>query len=56
MRKIIFRGQRLITSTEWEYGSLYVNEEGKAFIDKKAWTREPVKPKTVGQFTGLLDC
>jgi len=54
MREIKFRGLRL-ESDYWEYGSLYINEKGKTFIDKSDWRREPVRPETVGQYIELED-
>lgn len=53
-REIKFRGLRFASSF-WEYGSLFVNSKGETFIDKDDWKREPVKPESVGQFTGLKD-
>jgi hypothetical protein len=54
MRKIKFRALRL-ESDIWEYGFLFINEWGQAFIDKNDWKREPVRLETVGQYTGLHD-
>lgn len=52
-RVIKFRGKS--KTGVWHFGSLYINEKGETFIDKTNWTREPVIPETVGQFTGLHD-
>lgn len=56
MREILFRGQR-IDNGEWVYGQ-YLKREYSGFTDYSVWTPKgtiPVKPESIGQFTGLLD-
>ena len=57
MRKIIFRAKRIKTGA-WVYGDLVQRRERDCHI----WSKErgkivscKVDPKTVGQFTGMLD-
>lgn len=65
MREIKFRAK---SGTQWRYGDLYHNERGELVIYEPltkgktldgaavlGW-RLVVDPKTVGQFTGVLDC
>ena len=63
MREILFRGKRKDTK-EWVYGSLISNngnpyivnnviESNEEYISLEEWF--PVKPETVGQYTGLKD-
>lgn len=52
-REILFRGQRL-DNDEWAYGDLLHLPNGDVVIlSDKGYTK--VKPKTIGQFTGLTD-
>jgi len=56
MREILFRGKR-IDNGEWVHGQ-YLKREYSGFTDNSIWTPKgtiPVKPETIGQFTGLLD-
>ena len=55
MREIKFRGRDKYK--HWHYGGLYINDDAKyAAILNNRWTNIEVDYKTVGQFTGLLDC
>ena len=49
MREIKFRGKCKLLG-KWMYGSLYIQRNGKVFINSTK-----VHEETVGQFTGLLD-
>lgn len=56
MREILFRGKR-IDNGEWVHGQ-YLKREYSGFTDNSIWTPKgtiPVKPETIGQFTGLTD-
>lgn len=60
MREIKFRGQTYDTPPHWVFGDLYHYTTGEPAINyphphKKWLESEPVRPATVGQFTGLLD-
>ena len=61
MREIKFRGQTYDTPPHWVFGDLYHYTTGEPAINyphphKKWLESEPVRPATVGQFTGLYDC
>lgn len=56
MRETLFRGKR-IDNGEWVHGQ-YLKREYSGFTDNSIWTPKgtiPVKPETIGQFTGLTD-
>lgn len=56
MREILFRGKR-VDNGEWVYGQ-YLKREYPSFTDYSIWAPSgtiPVIPKTIGQFTSLLD-
>ena len=58
MRNIIFRGKRINCNGEWGYGDLR-RFGGNTWVfphDKDAaYDADMVDPKTVGEFTGLMD-
>lgn len=61
MRQIKFRG-KMLDGGRWIYGSLLTWPDGETYIlyDKDFATtgtmsKDPVRPETVGQFTGLTD-
>ena len=61
MREIKFRGQTYDTPPHWVFGDLYHYTTGEPAINyphpHKKWIEsKPVRPATVGQFTGLYDC
>lgn len=60
MREIKFRGQTCDTPPHWVFGDLYHYTTGEPAINythphKKWLESEPVRPETVGQYTGLED-
>lgn len=52
MRTIKFKGKR-IDNDEWVHGAIHPN--GIFIYEEKQFTWVQIEPKTVGQFTGLLD-
>lgn len=52
-REILFRGKR-IDNGEWAYGYLGVNYRAEITIET-IHTRQEIDPKTIGQYTGLID-
>lgn len=64
MREILFRGKGKYNNKEWIYGNLIKTKNDKFWITNNSYSnggwlvlrkRIEVDPKTVGQFTGLLD-
>lgn len=52
MREIIFRGKYL-EDGNWVFGNLVVDDDKNVYIEARA--RYAVDPKTVGQYTGMVD-
>lgn len=64
MREILFRGKGKYNDKEWIYGNLIKTKNDRFWITNNSYSnggwlaltkRVEVDPKTVGQFTGLLD-